>query len=1858
MKIATKKWIQGMMSSMVAIVLCCSMFIPAAAFGVVLSDKPDVYQKKSSGVQERIPLPAYALLPDGSPNPAFVDEEGNLFTVSPEEFEKILANWENPVIDTEGLPTVEELLGFIPVDPKPVSEIESPEIQGGDSALSSEGGQDAELFTVGMESILMETRAEAVDYPYFFHLSGQNDPYGSGHTYRQYYVPAGSTVPWLSFCLEMGKNAPPSGVKVAYSQVAAPDWSTALATFAPAVLKAHGIETTSDNEYRHWAMQDAVWALQGANIGAAAVVPVIQSLVAAARNPVTMSIPKVSGITEKQVLKAEFFGEDKIRYGPFSLSGMSGNASISITTADGKGYSPAWLGDAAGNVRSQSAVSNNTNYYIYIPRNLYLGQRISIRIEAPYILPTTMNAFQAPTTNYQNQIVMPSWTPHSGTLVINANLGGYGKFEFTKLDTGWKPEYSENPYMLEGAVFKLQEWKASGFVDSPVPVVYDAETRTYLCGYLFETNSNNGLFRIVETTVPDGYRDPVSVEFNLRAKYELRLNSFPENWDLNINEVIAAENKDGDGTIYVPNNLLNVEIKIQKRDKAETQTGTAIPQGGASLAGAYYGLYYNEAVTDPSGISHEAEELVCIGITDEDGKIVFDNSDADKEQKDNHLIWNNDDTSTNYGTEDYPIYLPVFERKDKRIYPAKYYVQELVPSPGYFLDIDPDTAVLDSNGVPLPGTGTARKYFVDAGDNGSATNPVGIRIDTTVTEQVKMRGFLLRKIRSDGYETEVYDLNGAGFSVYLISDLLDIIKKAAESDPKINIPQRGPGGWNKQDFIDFFYDPDYIHPIDTSSGKDWYNHDTNLYNGRYDFDLYPELLRARIDYLESPVFYSGADLIPGLRYGKYGNTTIPNDGEVVFPEFPYGEYIVFETYTPPGVDHIKPFVVNIAEDGNDIIDGDGVYQAERPEQSWRIQIDSSMFSIRLWKKDAETGKTVISKDAAFRILYLGVDGVEGGLDDKWVEMTYPGPNGIERFGTIQNPFRVGEDGILILPRKLTAGSYKLYEVEAPDGYVLSYHEADDGFEYYYAKKDQIHYHGYGEDEKAGDANYVEGHAFIYAAEYMTENLQPDIGIVFDVNEAHRVQDFDIDSDGYDDFVLELVQYNEQKKGRINIHKTKEEGDTITAFAGVRFELYAAEDIISLDGHGSLIYKSGDLVAGTETNSSGNAYFKNLYLGKYLLKEADIPDSSKITAGGKLVSGYKFVDQIVVDLTAPDGAVLDKDSPFYQENPVISVSYDMLNVLELGRIEVHKVGEKPGEAYFDSKTGTLVVPYDDEPLAGITFEVVCAKDIGDINTSEIVWKKGDIVGAFTTDENGIGSLGDLLPGDYILREVSAPEGYILMKDRPFTINEREHIDPFEWYTWDITDVRQKLSIEIEKIDDTDSRVLAGAVFGLYAAEDMDFGIIITEGTLVEKAVSDGDGRAYFKDLPPGKYIVRELSPPPGYMLNENFAPVITLSYEGNAVEYLTWTGVCMDSKGLSVEVDKDTIKRTSAAYVSLPGQAGYNNIGQVDERYKYDIDFRSTSGIWADEFVVDDPLENVFYGKVIVEELWTPVVWGDYDGHWNLWYATNKTDQFTLYSAVSAMDTNPYNPENPERLAVYPNIGLKLLASGLKANERYHFTLDDFGLSEGEYLTKLRFEYGRVEVGFTSKNYSDESLNGEHRKISGKDLRLPSHAANELMLLDARLFDEPRLFSDLNSVLIKESYGFVDYITGISGNTVDWTPIEGTRFYSEGAKNPGYDLLPASYLVSAVKPMEDIDIVSSVSARIARDLLMRAYDQDAVVTKEIGTFKYEDKAPRVDSAKTLDNYPLLIWLLVLLGSSIGLLLLGHYTIKTRKRVKRF
>jgi len=415
--------------------------------------------------------------------------------------------------------------------------------------------------------------------------------------------------------------------------------------------------------------------------------------------------------------------------------------------------------------------------------------------------------------------------------------------------------------------------------------------------------------------------------------------------------------------------------------------------------------------------------------------------------------------------------------------------------------------------------------------------------------------------------------------------------------------------------------------------------------------------------------------------------------------------------------------------------------------------------------------------------------------------------------------------------------------------------------------------------------------------------------------------------------------------------------------------------------------------------------------------------------------------------------------------------------------------------------------------------------------------------------------------------------------------------------------------------------------------------------------------------------------------------------------------------LSCEVDKDTIRRTSAAYVSPPGREDFDNI-EDNETYRYDVNFRSTSNIAADEFVLDDPLECVKEGQVRLEMLVTPIVWGDKDGLYNLWYKTNKSKEGRTNSDAAAVEEGVTQ--------MWKNDGYVLWKEGLYTTDRYQLFVSELGLDEDEYVTALRFEYGAVNIGFTSKNYKSKSQNGKHRTADGTLTLLPEDLAkledittkgvkpsqapvtpapasatvatateqsggNVFTNFFSNLFgiggadeEQPANAGAVYSTAEASAFGIGGpYDTIGPGDYIDWTPDPSRPDYSPGAAG-ATELAPISYLVSAAKPMSDDSIVTSAAARIAKGSLWDE-DIDAVVTLQLTTFSlndeeglglnqrsyFNDQIPKLNpntlestelgrSARTFDDMKPFLWVLAAFASAFcALLLLRFYNIRKRR-----
>jgi uncharacterized surface anchored protein len=238
-----------------------------------------------------------------------------------------------------------------------------------------------------------------------------------------------------------------------------------------------------------------------------------------------------------------------------------------------------------------------------------------------------------------------------------------------------------------------------------------------------------------------------------------------------------------------------------------------------------------------------------------------------------------------------------------------------------------------------------------------------------------------------------------------------------------------------------------------------------------------------------------------------------------------------------------------------------------------------------------------------------------------------------------------------------------------------------------------------------------------------------------------------------------------------------------------------------------LFSGGLIIATATSDQSGFVVFENLTPGTYILRELVPPP------------GYvpNPTDYIVV--VNPDGSVTINGLP--------SFDFIIFNTLALFSFNVLKI---------DAVTGA--------PLAGAVFNL---------------YENGVPIATAESDANGVVNFDNIPPGMYILHEIVPPPGYapelngfnvIVNADGTVTI---EGV-PADGFTIDNTPLA--FSFTVRKIDAIIGVPLEGAVFELTTLD----------GTVVETVISDFNGLLTFSGIPPGTYILREITPPPGYQLN--------------------------------------------------------------------------------------------------------------------------------------------------------------------------------------------------------------------------------------------------------------------------------------------------------------------------------------------------------------------------------------------------------
>ncbi|MGN0179748.1 MAG: SpaA isopeptide-forming pilin-related protein [Monoglobaceae bacterium] len=478
-------------------------------------------------------------------------------------------------------------------------------------------------------------------------------------------------------------------------------------------------------------------------------------------------------------------------------------------------------------------------------------------------------------------------------------------------------------------------------------------------------------------------------------------------------------------------------------------------------------------------------------------------------------------------------------------------------------------------------------------------------------------------------------------------------------------------------------------------------------------------------------------------------------------------------------------------------------------QTYRYLANNANFQsyIKVIKTDAESGLTIPYAGAAFQL--YDPDG-----NKIVMSYTYPEYTEIDTFYTT-------EDGMLITPQKLPYGKgYSLVEVTAPYGYVL-------------------------------DSTPI---FFNVAADTATAD-----GAIT---------------------VVKINRPNMPQKGIIKITKTGEVFQSVIEqssvyqpvyeigkISGAVFEIRAAEDIYTLDG--VMHYAKGELVDTVTTGSDGIAVSKQLYLGKYEIKEITAPHFMVLN---------DTIQTVELTYAGQKISVTEVSGSLYNERQKVKVSLDKA----LEQNELFGIGMN-GE------------------IANISFGLYAAEDI--IATDGTKLPANGLIEIISFDKDGHAVCQTDLPlGKYYLQERSTDSHYILNDAKfPFEFTYAgQDIEVVEIATNNgeaITNNLKYGSVSGLKLDE-DGKTIAGAKFGLFRNDETEY----TEENALMTAVSGENGIFRFDNIPVGTWVVRELVPAEGFVLNEQ-SYQITISEHEQVVE-ITLENRYIRSDILGHKVDED------------------------------------------------------------------------------------------------------------------------------------------------------------------------------------------------------------------------------------------------------------------------------------------------------------------------------------------------------------------
>lgn len=597
------------------------------------------------------------------------------------------------------------------------------------------------------------------------------------------------------------------------------------------------------------------------------------------------------------------------------------------------------------------------------------------------------------------------------------------------------------------------------------------------------------------------------------------------------------------------------------------------------------------------------------------------------------------------------------------------------------------------------------------------------------------------------------------------------------------------------------------------------------------------------------------------------------NGYAATKKLPYGIYVVHQTKGWESTEYMEDFEVVISEN--------------EKEYFYLLNDAVKKSFVKIVKKDAETGNVIPVSGIGFKVWDCA--------NSEYISQKIYYPSEM-----ILNTFYTDESGSLMLPNELVYGDYELHEVQSAEGYVLDKNPVpftiDGSVETVVVEKTNTAQKGKISVQKTGNvfasvtalgsAIYIDENGEVhesgqtaYTPVFAKENLS---GAVFQViasediitadgtiraNAGDVVAELVTDENGYaetdllylgkyevkeitapDGYVLnaesQFVELtyagqeiavrdtvgtafeNDYQGIEISLSKVMENDEKFgisaeESYKNVRFGLFAAEDITAADG--SVIPADG-LIAEVSLNEDMTAVIaEKIPFGKYYVQEI-ATDEHYVLNGKKYLVNFEYMGQEVTTVSIDCG--------------------QFVNELKRGKIEGIKVNES------------------NEPLENALFGLFA------VDTAEFTADNAYMTAV--SDENGHFEFDKIPYGEYIVREIEAPTGYILSDESyPVTISEDGEVI-------EIKAVNKSTKVRISKQDITTGEELPGATIQ----------IIDKDGNVVDEWVSTTEPHFIEAELTAGeKYTLHEAAAPDGYVIANDVE--FTINSDGTVTEVVMY-----------------------------------------------------------------------------------------------------------------------------------------------------------------------------------------------------------------------------------------------------------------------------------------------------------------------------------------------------------------------------------